>query len=135
MTLNVSARELKKIEFDEGIFDDTINEILVYVEDNIRRAHSDKKNYVVVALPYIFGISGICDKDARLVVYSRVIEAIKDKGFKVKICVKDRSKDKKALLGIVWKSYLDTKRLTEMETIINAHMVDTKKDKKSFLEA
>lgn len=134
MTLNVSARELKKIEFDEGIFDDTINEILVYIEDNIRRAHADKKNYVVVALPYIFGISGVYDKDARLVVYSRVIDAIKDKGFKVKICIKDKSKDKKALLGIVWKSYLDTKKLTEMETTINAHLVSSKKEKKSFLD-
>jgi hypothetical protein len=133
MTLNVSARELKKIEFDEAIFDETINEILVYIEDHIRRAHSDKKNYVVVAIPYIFNISGISDHDARLVVYARVIQEVKDKGFKVRICIKNKTSDKKALLGITWKSYLDTKKLSELETIINAHTIDTKK-KKTFLQ-
>jgi hypothetical protein len=77
-TLRVNSNQKRSIN-------EFINEIVIGINKELKNARFNNVNYIITELPIVIGITNMANSDAQRVVYSKVIELLKNKGFNVKI--------------------------------------------------
>ena len=109
---NLRNNGIQKRQIKELVID-----ILRKVNDELRTAHMEGKHIIITEMPIIFDISNMTINNARRVVWSSVISALKNKNYRVWICPSTNF----CKLKITWISEEDELLFKAQKQILDAH--------------
>lgn len=117
--MSITVKQLNKNIASVRDVESIINEQLRIIDDKILR--SDRAwgyNEIFHELPHNFNLLGLEKKDAQLIIYSSIIENLKQRGFNVKIELENN----KSTLFISWIANINNSDFDKMRKVIASHM-------------
>lgn len=104
---NVQQREIK----------DHVIDILRRVNDELRAAHNEGRHTIIVEIPILYSISNMTIKDSQRVVWSCIIDILKNKNYRVFI----NPTHDKCRLKITWLSLAEEKEIHMQKQVLMDH--------------
>ena len=125
--MNITAEQVQKKSSGSAILEHEIKMILKTFQSQINDSAKNGATRVVVPVPTNFNIINMNNKAAQTIIYYRLIEELKNKGFNVKIS----GNDSQLIFCIRWDLPQDNIDLTQMRNVIASHIVKNN-SKKNF---
>jgi len=113
----IDANYLKNTNVQKRQIKEYTIEILKRINDELKIAHQEGKQYLITELPIIFNITNMTEKNARREVWCKIIECLKQKNYRVLI----NPRDDTCLLKITWVSLEDEENIIYQKNIIELH--------------
>ncbi len=117
-TRNMTADQLWK-RHDNKLISDLIDTNIIAIKDKIKLAHKNGLSSITYLLPIVVQMPNISYDEAKIILYSQIIERMKEDKFEVKI--KNEGEDTKLLVS--WRSIVDPSEIQKMQKIINDHLI------------
>ena len=126
--MNITAEQVQKKSSGSVILEHEIKMILKTFQSQINESAKNGSTRVVIPVPTNFNIINMNNKVAQTVIYYRLIEELKNKGFNVKIS----GDDSQLTFCIRWDLPTDNIDLTQMRNVIASHIVKKKSSRKKL---
>lgn len=115
--MSLKASALKSNDSQRKALTKEITSILGRIDDELKVAHEQGRHEVSAALPIIFSIPYMANKDAQRIIYYKVLTNLKDREFNVSIELKQNS----TVFHITWLSSEEKNELDLQNTILAKH--------------
>jgi hypothetical protein len=122
-SLNVSADVLREKAPAIVAMDKIIRRDLIEITHDIKHAHDLKKEKIYYDLEGHFSIPNTTNTNAQYYIYSKIIEALKLKGFNVKLICEKNNRGKKYKLYIGWLREEDINERKRQEIIVKNSLI------------
>jgi hypothetical protein len=116
--MNITATQLQK-KGNTGQIREEVDNILKSLESVIITAHEQRSSSITHEIPFNFAISNMQLKDAQLIIYSSVINALEKRGFIVKIKFTATA----TFIRVGWPSVFDKEEIERMNEVIKSHLL------------
>lgn len=126
--MNITAEQVQKKSSGSAILEHEIKMILKTFQSQINESAKNGATRVVVPVPTNFNVINMNNKAAQTIIYYRLIEELKDKGFVVKIS----GNESQLTFCIRWDLPHDNVNLTQMRNVIASHLVKKNEPKKKL---
>lgn len=116
--MSLKASSLKHNEAQKRNVRAEVKNILANIDNEIRTAHEQGKNYEVsISVPITFSIPHMQNKDAQRMIYYEIIKSLEEREFIVEIELKKDS----TLFYVTWLSSDEKTEIELQNTIIAKH--------------
>lgn len=108
-----------------GFIEDHVSEILLVVEEDVKRAVDERQNVAITEIPTTFDIPGMSNQRAQMYIYFHVLRALKQAQYFPNIMMQGKkAEEQRVFLYTRWFSKEDEEMEKYMDKYIKMHHVD-----------